>query len=392
MEPDVDALAAPPGDLAAGLVEHPTTDRDDEPALLREGHELEWPDLATQTRVPAQQGFYGDDPTSAHVDDGLVGDRKLLAVDRPTQLAFELDLAQDVGVHLGLEQLDTALAQALGAVHREVGVAYETVGIVVRSGDGHPDARTHRGLGTAEVERRLEHLEQPASHLARTADKLRCTVAAVRRTRRRRGGRRSPRRTAATSRGSGAEQRSPCSWPSVSLTSLKPSRSMNSNETGVSSPTRAARASPTRSRIRDPVGKPGELIAESQLGEPVLKGLALTDVARIDDNASYYWIVEPIGEDRLDVAPLAAGIAHPVLDAGGAMQVDAVSKLADRAEGSDEPQPRLEEVEWVDEVDEKLTDELALAIAEHPLDGGALPDDPAVGVDHGHHVARALDQ
>ena len=141
-----------------------------------------------------------------------------------------------------------------------------------------------------------------------------------------------------------------------------------------------------------PVGQPGQLVAEGQLGQPVLQRLALTDVAGVDDNASYDGIVESVREDRLDVTPLTSGVPYAVLDDGCAVQVDAVTMRAHRAKRSDEPQPRLEEVERVHQIDQQMPDQLALAVAEDPLDGSALPDDAAIGIDDGHHIARALHQ
>ena len=65
-------------------------------------------------------------------------------------------------LHRRLEDLEPALAAALGEVHRDVRVADELLGgPVVGAGDGHADAGPHRQAVTADVERLAQRRQDP---------------------------------------------------------------------------------------------------------------------------------------------------------------------------------------------------------------------------------------
>jgi len=74
----------------------------------------------------------------------------------------ELRSADRDVAHLGLEQLDTALAQALRLVHREVGVREQLVDPMRgRHAQRHAHAAACDDRPTLELHGRLERLEQP---------------------------------------------------------------------------------------------------------------------------------------------------------------------------------------------------------------------------------------
>ena len=85
------------------------------------------------------------------VDDRLVEDLELAALQRPAQLGLGPHAGHGAGAHRLVEQLVAPAAARLGAVHRRVGVAEQRRGRVgPRRGQG--DARAHREEVLAAVE------------------------------------------------------------------------------------------------------------------------------------------------------------------------------------------------------------------------------------------------
>src|SRR5439155_5822560 len=67
--------------LAARLVEHPPADRHDEPRVLGERDEVARHEQAPAGRLPAQERLDADDDAAREVDDRLVLEAKLVALD-----------------------------------------------------------------------------------------------------------------------------------------------------------------------------------------------------------------------------------------------------------------------------------------------------------------------
>ena len=125
-------------------VEDEIADRDDESGLLRD---LDEPvRLHEAPRVGCSQRTRASVPTMRSVcdlDDRLVVDDELVALDGAAQLVGELEPLVDGRLHRGLEDLQAVLAVRLGRVHGDVGVAQQLLAERVRS-VGHGDADADR--------------------------------------------------------------------------------------------------------------------------------------------------------------------------------------------------------------------------------------------------------
>ena len=73
---------APCARLATGRLEHPAAERQDQPRLLGQGDERNWWDQATDGMLPADEGLEPDDPFGREVDQRLVVQAELAALDR----------------------------------------------------------------------------------------------------------------------------------------------------------------------------------------------------------------------------------------------------------------------------------------------------------------------
>ena len=195
----------------------------------------------------------------------------------------------------GWKTTNRPLPSRLGVVHRDVGIAQQLLGVVVRLREGHADAGGDMRVAAVEHERLLEGLgdrRRDALHVAAIADALeqdRELVAAEARHR--------VRRPRALHRGAGrrvCSSRSPASWPRESLTFLKSSRSRNI--TAIC----CLRALRQGERVLDAVaeqaaiGEQRQGVVKRELSQLLLQRLALTDVAEIQRQPACRRIVEQV--------------------------------------------------------------------------------------------------
>ena len=165
-----------------------------------------------------------------HRHDRLVVGDELAGVERGDDLVARGRLRQRVRVHVRRERPHLALAGLLRAVHRDVGVAHQVVGVDAGAGARRRDA--DRGADPA----RLAGDRRRPPRAARRSDArpprrdARRRPRAARRTRRRRAARRgrSAARSGGSARRSAISTASPAAWPAWSLMRLKSSRSRNS--------------------------------------------------------------------------------------------------------------------------------------------------------------------
>ena len=73
--------------------------------------------------MPAQQGFEPQHPVVDQLDQRLVVQVELVALERVTQIAFERHAFGQVVAQRDVEGFKAPAAELLGAVHRRVGVA-----------------------------------------------------------------------------------------------------------------------------------------------------------------------------------------------------------------------------------------------------------------------------
>ena len=135
-------------------VEDEPAQRQDRAVLLGDRDEVRRAEQAARRVAPADQRLHAGHPTGGEGDDRLVDDLELAARDAPGELHAQAVAGHDRGVHQRLEDGDAIRPAALGAVHRDVGVAQQ----VVRAGDpvagrGDADARADRDLLAQDRER-----------------------------------------------------------------------------------------------------------------------------------------------------------------------------------------------------------------------------------------------
>ena len=251
------------------------------------------------------------------VDDRLVVEDELLALDRAPQVGAELEARDRRLAHRRHEPLVRAAAARLGRVHRGVGVAQQVrrpcrrrpatamptlarsatstpptaSGAPSDSGDALGDLLGVRGVGDV--------LEQERELVAAEAGD---------------GVARADASSAAARRPPGARW-SPAACPRLSLTALKSSRSTNRTTTPAVLP--AAPLQRMRHAVGEQraVGEAGERVVEGLARELRLEHLALGDVAVVDDDAADRGVVEQVASDRLHRPPRAVGVLDPELEA-----------------------------------------------------------------------------
>ena len=199
-----------------------------------------------------------DEPAGVRVDDRLIEDFELVRLEALADSDGGLEAPDGVGVHVGPVHLEAPFAVALGEVHREIGVAQEFVGRLLRSlADGDADARPasrHRWSRTRNVGVRASVIRSATTscrfgHRSRL-DQHRELVATEP------GDRVAGPRRRAEPLGHGDQQRSPAGWPKLSLTVLKSSRSKNRTATGSAPRSPLSMAWESRSRNSARLAKP----------------------------------------------------------------------------------------------------------------------------------------
>ena len=163
-------VGGPARELAAGLAQHPAPERDDQPALLGDGHERARQHDALAGVAPAHERLDGHDAALVEVDERLVVELELVALERVAQVVLEREALDHAAADVLVEELVARAAQVLGALHRHVGVAHERLGAVAEPvGDGDAEAGVDEDGLVAEHDRRGEAVEQPLGDLDRPA-------------------------------------------------------------------------------------------------------------------------------------------------------------------------------------------------------------------------------
>ena len=148
-------LVGPARELCADLVQHPATDRQDQPGVFGDLDELVGRDQPAVGVAPAQQRLETHQSLVGKVDDWLVVQFELLARDCVAEVALDRHSLHEVLAELRVEELKAAAAEVLGAVHRGVCVAQQLFrALAAVFADGDPDTGGHehfarRRSGTA---------------------------------------------------------------------------------------------------------------------------------------------------------------------------------------------------------------------------------------------------
>ena len=158
---DAQALAgddrvAPGLDGAAGFGEHPAAELDDLAGFLGRGDERARHYQAVVRVVPAHQRLDAEQFALGEVDDRLVLEEELAALERQVDVLLEAQPLAQLLLHARLEHHEARLAGRLRVVHRDVGVAQQLLGVVARLREGDADAGRDVGVAAVELQRLVE--------------------------------------------------------------------------------------------------------------------------------------------------------------------------------------------------------------------------------------------
>ena len=267
---DVEGVAAgvPGGHLLAGVAQHPPADFSDLAGLFEDRDELVGLNEPPGGVVPTQQCFDADEGEVVEVVDRLVDETELVAFERGSQIELELDAVRDLGLHLRMEDLVAVLARGLGLVERHVRIAQQVTRVrPVAHGDTDTGVDDQRHRRAVELERLAHHVQQPfrdqfRRDLERAAVDQHHELVATHPADRVRVPQRAL-QPAATA----TNNRSPASWPSVSFTFLKSSRSTNNAAPVV--PWRRFRANKLLDPVHDqrPVRQAGQRVVQRLMAQ-----------------------------------------------------------------------------------------------------------------------------
>ena len=107
-------------DLAACLVEDPTTDGVDEPCLLGQRNEYGGRNLTANRMVPPQQRLNAANNGRVGIHDRLKVHGEFIAEEGHLEIVLEIQAVQDLGVLALLEELVAPFPLVLRQVHRHV--------------------------------------------------------------------------------------------------------------------------------------------------------------------------------------------------------------------------------------------------------------------------------
>ncbi len=158
-------VVCPRPGLAAGLVQRPATEFDDQPGVLGEFDELQRRDQAALGVPPAQQRFGPADPPVGQGDDRLVVQEELTGLHRPLKVGAAGEPVEHPGVQVVVVAHHLALAAFLGGIERQVRAAQQLgqgEGGGVSTGQDQPGAGVHPYRLAVQQERAVERAQDPA--------------------------------------------------------------------------------------------------------------------------------------------------------------------------------------------------------------------------------------
>ena len=151
--------ALPHGELARGLVHHEHPEIDDQAGLLGDGDEFVGRHPSEFGMVPARQGLEAGDRAILQPDDRLVEDGEFLALDGAPQLGLQGQAIGLARAHRWLVDVDAIAADALGVIHRELGVLDDLVReLRLRIAQCESDRGGQEDLAVVEGDRRTDGL------------------------------------------------------------------------------------------------------------------------------------------------------------------------------------------------------------------------------------------
>ncbi len=97
--------------------------------------------------LPPQECLCASESVSRQPEDGLVDEAELIAMQRLTELADEVESTHSCEVHRGRVMLEAALFTMLGGVHRQISIANEVFCRISVVCNGDPHARRQLDVG-----------------------------------------------------------------------------------------------------------------------------------------------------------------------------------------------------------------------------------------------------
>ena len=120
----------PGRELARGALEHEQAEIDDQADFLGDRDEFGRRQPAELRMIPARQRLEAGDGAILQPHDRLVEHLDLLALDGAAQFGFQRQAVGLARAHRRLEDLDAVAADALGVIHRQLGVLEHLLGAV----------------------------------------------------------------------------------------------------------------------------------------------------------------------------------------------------------------------------------------------------------------------
>ncbi len=123
----LDAGTPPVMVLAADFAQDAIADRDDEARVFRDANEPVRRHHAEARMAPPAQGLDAHDRSGAQIDTGLINDGQLIARERLTELALELDALHRFAIHRFFVVRKAPGAGRFRAIHCNVRVAQQHI-------------------------------------------------------------------------------------------------------------------------------------------------------------------------------------------------------------------------------------------------------------------------
>ena len=373
------------GGLAAGLLEDPAADRDDEASLFGEWDEAERRNHPALRVHPAQQRLDAVIGARREVDHRLVVNLELLELQSPLELGLQLEPLDDLLVHRRLEYSVAPFAVPLRHVHRNVSVAQELLRVrspEVVAGEANADACSWIHLVGVDVVRRLEPGEDACGNIGGVrrignAVEQDCElVPAEARDRvcRAHGDLEATAHLLENGVAGGVAQAVVHRLEVV--------------EVDEHDADRRPAAERAHDRVLHAVGEKGPVgeirdgVVERLMRELLLERFPLADVAAVQDDAADVLVLEQIGVLHFELKPGSVAVTEAAFDHVG-LGAPAGVRIADTGKYLRQPGAvRLGEY-----LGELRPFHLVGPISEHSLDGRALIGDLPMRVEHGDEVA-----
>ncbi len=128
-------------ELTASLTEHPLADGNDQSHIFCRRDEVERRNETALRMLPADQGLEPAQLFRLQINDRLIMNHKLLALDGAPQVGLHLQEIEGAGVQGLVKDLVPRFAERFGAIHRRVSITQGLIRLLIANGtEGDADA------------------------------------------------------------------------------------------------------------------------------------------------------------------------------------------------------------------------------------------------------------